>query len=286
MLQKSTIILLRIPFSFFLMPVFFFALSQVPTIDWARAVLVFVILHFLLYPSSNGYNSYMDRDEASIGLLEKPPRPTKELFYLTIVLDMTAILLSLLVNKIFAACITANIAASHAYSYRGIRLKKYPVTGFLTVILFQGALTYFMVYHGSNAGHTGVPWNGMLISTMLFGGFYPLTQVYQHQQDLADGVQTISYKLGVIGTFVFSGLMYLSAEAALFFYFRKAGMSQFYLLQLFFIPIIVYFMAWLRKVLMNKLNADFRHAMRMNIIAALSTNIAFILMLAMNHIEK
>ncbi|HEY6082299.1 MAG TPA: UbiA family prenyltransferase [Chitinophagaceae bacterium] len=286
MLQRSTLILLRVPFSFFLMPVFFFALSQVQDIHWGKAALIFLILHFILYPSSNGYNSYMDRDEASIGLLEKPPRPTKELFKLTMALDMLAILLSFIVNSVFAACIIANIGASHAYSYRGIRLKQYPVTGFLTVILFQGALTYFMVYQGANAAYTEVPWTGMLISTLLFGGFYPLTQIYQHQQDLADGVQTISYKLGVRGTFIFSGCMYLLAEALLFFYFSKGEVNQFYLLQLFFIPVIVYFTVWLRKVWKNPGNADFRHAMRMNGIAALSMNAAFILMLAMNHIEK
>ncbi|HYH56874.1 MAG TPA: prenyltransferase, partial [Anseongella sp.] len=104
MLRKSTITLLRIPFSFFLMPVFFFALSQVPDIDPWKALLVFVILHFILYPASNGYNSYMDRDEDSIGMLEHPPAATKELFYLTAALDILALALSLLVNILFAAC--------------------------------------------------------------------------------------------------------------------------------------------------------------------------------------
>lgn len=137
MLQKSTIVLLRIPFSFFLMPVFFFAMSQVADVDYTKALLVFIILHFIMYPASNGYNSYMDEDEESIGMLKKPPKPTRQLFYLTAVLDSMAILLSFLVSYIFAICIMANILASRAYSYRGIRLKKYPVTGFLTVIIFQ-----------------------------------------------------------------------------------------------------------------------------------------------------
>jgi 1,4-dihydroxy-2-naphthoate octaprenyltransferase len=70
MLRTSTIKLLRIPFSFFLSPIYFFSLAQVPHIDWANAVLIFFILHFLIYPASNGYNSYMDRDTESIGGLE------------------------------------------------------------------------------------------------------------------------------------------------------------------------------------------------------------------------
>ena len=80
MLSASTIKLLRLPFSIFLSPLYFFALSQVPDIHWSKAIIVFFILHFLVYPASNGYNSYMDRDTESIGGLEKPPPPSRQLY--------------------------------------------------------------------------------------------------------------------------------------------------------------------------------------------------------------
>ena len=285
MLNRSTITLLRVPFSFFLMPVYFLALSQVEGINYGKALLVFVILHFVMYPASNGYNSYMDRDEGSIGMIEKPPLATKQLFYVTVLLDIAAVVLGFLVNKVFALCIIANILASRAYSYRRIRLKQYPVTGFLTVIIFQGAITYFMVYNGSAAqGSVLVPWMGMLISSFLFGGFYPLTQIYQHKQDLKDGVQTISYKLGYMGTFVFTGIMYALAEILLFIYFNKRGHTgQFLILQIFFIPIVAYFFFWWQKVHENHANASFRYSMQMNLIAATCTNTVFILFTIMNH---
>lgn len=290
MLQKSTVTLLRIPFSFFLMPVFFFALSQVPVINYPKAILIFIILHFIMYPASNGYNSYMDSDDESIGMLEKPPKPTRQLFYLTAVLDIMAVVLSLFVNLIFTLCIIANILASRAYSYRGIRLKKYPVIGFLTVIIFQGAITYFMVYHGARDSRLttdDIPLHGMLISSLLFGGFYPLTQIYQHEQDLKDGVQTISYKLGINGTFVFSGIMYALAELALFIYFNnRQQLEHFTILQISFVPVLAYFIYWWRKVTVNRANANFRYSFRMNIVAASSTNAAFILLYILNHQHK
>src|SRR4026209_2930247 len=114
MIDNSTIKLLRIPFSFFLSPIYFFALAQVPNINWVHAIWVFVILHFLIYPASNGYNSYMDRDIESIGLLEKPPPPSRELYHLTIVLDLLAIGLSFLVSPFFAAMMPLYIGASKA----------------------------------------------------------------------------------------------------------------------------------------------------------------------------
>ncbi len=125
------------------MPVYWFALSQVININWYNAILVFVILHLLVYPASNGYNSYMDRDTSPIGGLENPMQPTKQLFYVTVIMDAVAIALSFLITWVFALGIIFYILASRAYSYRKIRLKKFPVIGYLTVVIFQGAVTFF-----------------------------------------------------------------------------------------------------------------------------------------------
>src|SRR6478735_1028647 len=146
MLDKNTLTLLRIPFSVFLMPVFLFAVSQVEELNWVHAALAFIVLHLFIYPASNGYNSYMDQDETSIGGLEKPPLATRNLFYVSLAFDIIGILLSLLVDFRFFLCIILYMIASRAYSYKGIRLKKYPIIGFLTVVIFQGGFTFYMVY--------------------------------------------------------------------------------------------------------------------------------------------
>src|ERR1043166_5808975 len=114
MISASTAKLLRIPFSFFLSPIYFFSLAQVPDIDWGNAILIFFILHLLIYPASNGYNSYMDRDTESIGGLEKPPPPSAELFSVTVILDCASILLSLIIGPLFTAVVLLYIGASKA----------------------------------------------------------------------------------------------------------------------------------------------------------------------------
>jgi 1,4-dihydroxy-2-naphthoate octaprenyltransferase len=198
MLQRSTVQLLRFHFSFFLMPVYLFALSQVPSPNWGKALLIFVILHFLVYPSSNGYNSFMDRDEESIGGLANPLQPTRQLFITSIVLDIVAVVAGIFISPYFTAGIVLYILASRLYSYRGIRLKKLPVVGYLTVIIFQGAVTFWLVYHGTHASQTlHVPVSGMLASSLLIGGFYPLTQVYQHEADKKDGGNNDQCSFGV-----------------------------------------------------------------------------------------
>lgn len=281
MISTSTIKLLRIPFSFFLSPIYFFALSQVPKISWFNAVLIFVILHFLIYPASNGYNSYMDRDTESIGMLEKPPPPSRELFLVTMFLDSAGILLSLFIGPLFTIVMLFYIGASKAYSYRGIRLKKFPYLGYLVVILFQGAVTFWLVYYGGNeAADPSVPWQGMVICSLLVGGFYPLTQIYQHKQDLQDGVSTISYKLGYIGTFIFCAIVYLMAWILMAQYFiQNRHRNQLLMVGIFFIPVIVYFIQWFVQVIKDQPAANFKNTMKMNWLAATCTNISFLILL-------
>src|SRR6218665_2693967 len=106
MTAKDILLHLRIPFSFFLMPVYWFAISQATIVDKTKAIWVFVILHLLIYTASNAYNSYFDKDEGSIGGLEKPPAVDDKLFWVAWGIDTIAVILGFLfVNPLFALLI-------------------------------------------------------------------------------------------------------------------------------------------------------------------------------------
>ena len=284
---RSTLQLLRFHFSFFLMPVYWFAISQVNKINWRDAIIIFLILHVLVYPSSNGYNSYMDRDTGSIGGIKNPLQPTTQLFYVSVIMDIAAIALSFLITPFFALGILLYILASRAYSYRKIRLKKYPITGYLTVVIFQGAMTFFLVIYGSESNHsTDVSVPGIIAAGLLVGGSYPLTQIYQHEDDLKDGVQTISYKLGYKGTFIFTGIVYALAFGMLgVLFFLNNHLNHFLVLQIFMLPVFVYFFMWFSKVVKNNKEANFKNTMRMNLLASACTNAGFITLLILRSIE-
>jgi 1,4-dihydroxy-2-naphthoate octaprenyltransferase len=267
------------------LPVFLFALSQLQKIDWNKAFLIFVILHLLVYPSSNGYNSYMDRDETPIGGIKNPMKPTKQLFYVSIAMDIIALMLSLLINLIFFLCISLYILASRAYSYRRIRLKKYPVIGFLTVFIFQGAVIFFATYQGVQTGkQINTPILSCLISSLLIGALYPLTQVYQHEEDKKDGVISISYLLGKRLTFVFSMLLFLTATFLLYLRFHQQDeLSHFYWYLLIMFPVVLFFLYWMMKVWKNEKAASFRNSLLMNVLSTLCTTIFFVILIAVKH---
>jgi 1,4-dihydroxy-2-naphthoate polyprenyltransferase len=247
--------------------------------------LVFVILHLLVYPSSNGYNSYMDRDQSPIGGLAAPMQPTRQLFYVSVAMDIVALLLSAMISWIFALGILLYIGASRAYSWRGLRLKQFPVTGFLTVFIFQGALVFFITTHAVSpvltSGVAGLP---CLLSSLLIGALYPLTQVYQHEEDKADQIVTISCLLGKRGTFVFSMLLFLSATALFFEYFMQQNrFNHFLVFLLFMLPVVLFFLFWMRKVWLDPAAASFKNSYTMNIIATVCTLAFFITLIVLNH---
>jgi 1,4-dihydroxy-2-naphthoate polyprenyltransferase len=287
MIRKSTLQLLRFHFSIFLMPVYWFALTQLVNINRINAILIFLILHVLIYPASNGYNSYMDRDTSPIGGVKNPLQPTRQLFYISIIMDILAAALSFFISSWFAIGTLIYIIGSRLYSYRGVRLKQYPIIGYLTVITLQGGLVFWMVYHGSSELlKTGMPVAGMIAASLLIGGFYPLTQIYQHKQDIEDGVITISYLLGYRKTFVFCAVVYSVAMLFVgYTFFSSLMFKEFYILAIFFLPILVYFLWWAVKVWKDESFADFKHTMQMNVLASVCTNAAFITILIMNQFE-
>ncbi len=283
--DNNTLKHLRLLFSFFLLPVFLFALSQSGQINWANSVLAFLILHVLVFPSSNGYNSYQDRDETSIGGLKHPPKVTSNLYYATLLIDTVALIAGLFISVYFSLMILVFIIMSRAYSYRKIRLKKYPVTGFFTVFVFQGAFVYLM----SSTAINGFDWVDlfsensiicMIISSLFIGSIYPLTQIYQHQADKTDGVISISYKLGYTGTFVFSGLLFSVAIILLFYYFSlKERPIDLVIFLLMMLPVIYKLSVWFAKVRKDNIHANFENTMDMNMVTSSTMNLYFLLLI-------
>jgi 1,4-dihydroxy-2-naphthoate octaprenyltransferase len=121
---------------------------------------------------------------------------------------------------------------------------------------------------------------------LLIGGFYPLTQIYQHEADRKDGVETISSMLGYRGTFIFTAIIYTLAMSVLaWLFFQGGAQNKFVVLATCMLPILVYFFIWAGKVWKDVHNADFRHTMRMNMLASFCTNIAFFILLSWRWFE-
>jgi hypothetical protein len=282
MISLSTILHLRIPFSFFLLPVFLFSLALSPNVTMSALLWSFLIIHFLLYPASNGYNSYFDKDEKSIGGLKNPPPVDKSLYYVSLLFDAMAVVLGfVLINVDFAVMLLVYGLISKAYSHPMVRLKKYAITAWLVTGIFQGLFTFMMCYVGINGFELATALQpkviyGGLLSTLMLWANYPMTQIYQHEEDAKHGDNTISRKLGIRGTFYFTGGIFMVVTAGFVLYLQHYFALRYSLLFLAALaPVVLFFTWWFFKVLRDESKADYAHTMWLNSISATSLNIYF-----------
>ncbi len=276
---------LRVPFSFFLLPVFWFALYESPApVGW-RVWLVGFILHGLLYPASNAYNSYYDKDEGSIGILETPPPVDKTLFWVAIGIDGVALLLGLFLGWPFVIYLLIYGLISKAYSNDRIRLKRYPVLSWLVVGAFQGGFTYLMTWQTLCEVPMAALWHpkpllAALLCTLNVLAVYPITQVYQHEEDARRGDLTLSRLLGVRGTFACTLLVYTLSLSGFWLFFD--GQRPFFGLLLFLLPAMLYFVVWYSRVHRDSGYANFRSAMLMTLLAGVGLNGFFVALLLLS----
>lgn len=287
---RSTLIHLRLPFSLFLAPVFLFALGETPQVIAWKACWAFLILHLLLFPASNAYNSYYDKDEGSIGLIEKPPPTSRSLLIAALMLDLLALAVAWFaqLGSFFMLYLLLYGFVSKAYSHPAVRLKKYPIVSLMVVSVFQGFYTFLASYQViSQADMSALLSASVVIPAILSSvnllAVYPLTQVYQHQEDQKHGDLTYSRLVGIRGTFLHAGVFFFVSFAGFGYWYATSGrIERWFLFSAFMTPVLIYFLYWRQKTIKNEAEASYQHTMRMNILASTCLNIFFLLLCALS----
>lgn len=142
-------------------------------------------------------NSAFDKDEGDIGYLRRPPPPPPTLagFALALMVggQLASLLLPLQYTWAYAICFLLSIL----YSVPPFRLKAVAGPDWLINMWGFGTLTPYAGW-----ASTGVPLgnSGLLVLLgfcPLFAALYPLTQLYQFEEDRRRGDRTLALKLGM-----------------------------------------------------------------------------------------
>ncbi|MEZ0539228.1 UbiA family prenyltransferase [Fibrella arboris] len=279
---------LRLPFSVYLLPVCLFAMTLLPGVgDWWRAVWVLLIIHVLVYPAANTFNSYYDKDEGSVNGLEAPPPVDKTLFWVSMGLEALALLAGAFINSQLLVFILVYGAFMKCYSHTAIRIKKRPIASWLLISTFQGGFVFLMTYmimHDMSFWELFVTSSqiglglGTLISTLNILALYPVTQVYQHAEDASRGDLTISRLMGVRGTFINAWICLLASGICFLIFYQ--GTWPFFLMIALTTPGLVYLAALTYRVWQNPAAADYRAAMWMTRLTGWGMNLFFLILLA------
>ena len=147
---------------------------------------------------------------------------------------------------------------------------------------FQGFFAFLMGYEGINSlGLNGFLKPNILIpaalSSVMLMGSYPMTQIYQHEEDERHGDKTISMVMGVRGTFLLTAVLFVLASSGFFVFFEICFNTKYAILFLAFLsPALVYFLVWFWKVNSDGSLANYGWAMWLNFISATCLNGFFI----------
>ena len=167
-------------------------------------------------------NSAFDRDEGDIGYLRAPPPVPPHLFAFGMALLEAGGALSLLLPTAYTAAYGVCFAMSVLYSVPPFRLKAVAGADWLINMIGFGALTPYAGW-----ALTGRPLDrpALLVFAAfapLFAALYPLTQLYQFEEDRRRGDRTLALMLGERASLLLS----LVATLVAFALFVRAGAER------------------------------------------------------------
>ena len=188
---------LRLPFQLTLAPIFLWgALLSGGAWRW-QTLAAFLSLHLFLYPAATAFNSAYDKDEGPIGGLEAPPPVPDGLLGFSISLAAAGVVLAVPAGGAFLLCYALAAGWTAAYSHPATRWKAGPVSSALAIALGQGAIGFAAGWVAAAPLAFNGPFVAGAASAALTAlGLYPLTQVFQVDEDRARGDRTLAVTLG------------------------------------------------------------------------------------------
>ena len=177
-----------------------------------RALVIWVIF---LNGGTLAINSVFDRDEGDIGYLNAPPALPRYLLPFSVALLVCGQLLALTLPPGFRIAYASCFVLSILYSVPPFRFKAVAGVDWLINMWGFGALTPYASWAATGRA-LDVPAGLILFAFCpLFAGLYPLTQLYQFEEDRRRGDRTLALILGMRLSLVVAALCTVLAFALL-----------------------------------------------------------------------
>lgn len=199
----------------------------------------FVLWHLGLYGGATAFNSYWDKDEGPIGGLKNPPpmRPWMRWASFFLMMVPAPFLMYDIVSDnlpmVSFAVYVLSFLLFWAYSSPLLRWKGHPYLSVLVIFLSTGTNGFFMGYFSSSGmSFSLLSLLAALGVASILVSLYPISQLFQLEEDRNRGDRTLALQIGVKGvrtyymyTYSFGSIL-VSASLS----FNHLGLAIFFIL--------------------------------------------------------
>ena len=265
---------LRLRFQFLLSPIFMMGALLAGEPLGPRLLAAYLSFHLFLYAGITAFNSAFDKDKGPVGGLEKPPPAPRHLLLFSVVWQLAGFGLAAAINWILAGIYVIIFVLSFAYSFPRIRLKGQPLASVLTFAVGQGVLPFLAAWslpHGEIASaFSAIGLLGMLATTTITVGMYPLTAIYQLEEDAERGDMTLARWLGPARSFLFAGVcIAIGGISAFLLALGRFSPVEAALLLIASAGMMLYLARWGRAFQVDDIHGNFRRIMSLYTVSTL-----------------
>lgn len=206
---RDFILHLRLPYQFLILSGAYLTGGILsPRMHAADFLLQFFSVHFFLFGGVTAYNSYWDKDEGPIGGLKHPPAMNVWMLWMSWMLQYIGFGIGILSGFQFSFVYAVAMVLFWMYSSPLVRLKGKPILSLVAMgtTLFCSSLLGFYAYGGEKLSWTILIGSVAVAATII--SLYPLSQIYQREEDRKRGDRTFAVTFGTRGVLLLYMFMY------------------------------------------------------------------------------
>lgn len=168
----------------------------------------FINVHILLFGGATAYNSFWDKDEGPIGGLKNPPKMTKWMHSVSLILMYSGWIWSYSINTPYFIIYGFSLLLFWLYSTPHARWKGDPHLSMIAIAVSTGMNSTLL---GFLAADGAFSWNILFPSigtSFVLLSLYPVSQIYQQEEDQKRGDLTFFNQYGLSGVKRFFRISY------------------------------------------------------------------------------
>ena len=157
-------------------------------------------VHLLLFGGATAYNSYWDKDEGPIGGLQNPPKMQSWMWGGSLILQGIGLSVAFAQGLLYSGIYVLSMLFFWLYSTPLARWKSHPVKSLIAIGISTGFNSVLLGYLAAGNDVVGMPvWLASAGVTLMLLSLYPISQIYQIEEDHSRGDYTFAVQFGKKG---------------------------------------------------------------------------------------